>query len=127
MTTILDLNAAVATTEDWIDDLMRRLGWQKLANLRSQYDVKENKMIIRDRNFATVISEINGDEGNFVLAFNSELAQVLSTEFTIFYKSYYDSVPWYAKPIILAGLSLIALLACLVCYVFLPRQAKTPT
>jgi uncharacterized protein (DUF2267 family) len=28
MTTILDLNAAVATTEDWIDDLMRRLGWQ---------------------------------------------------------------------------------------------------
>ena len=28
MTTISDLNAAVAATEDWVDDLMRRLGWQ---------------------------------------------------------------------------------------------------
>ena len=27
MTTILDLNAAVPAAEDWIDDLMRRLGW----------------------------------------------------------------------------------------------------
>lgn len=28
MTTISDLNAAVAAAEDWIDDFMRRLGWQ---------------------------------------------------------------------------------------------------
>jgi uncharacterized protein (DUF2267 family) len=28
MTTISDLNVAVPATEDWIDDLMRRLGWQ---------------------------------------------------------------------------------------------------
>lgn len=28
MTTISDLNAAVAAAEDWVDDLMRRLGWQ---------------------------------------------------------------------------------------------------
>ena len=28
MTTISDLNAAVAAADDWIDDLMRRLGWQ---------------------------------------------------------------------------------------------------
>jgi uncharacterized protein (DUF2267 family) len=28
MTTISDLNAAVQAAEDWIDDLMRRLGWQ---------------------------------------------------------------------------------------------------
>ena len=28
MTTTSDLNAAVAATEDWVDDLMRRLGWQ---------------------------------------------------------------------------------------------------
>ena len=28
MTTISDLKAAVAATEDWVDDLMRRLGWQ---------------------------------------------------------------------------------------------------
>ncbi len=28
MTTISDLNAAVHAAEDWIDDLMRRLGWQ---------------------------------------------------------------------------------------------------
>jgi uncharacterized protein (DUF2267 family) len=28
MTTISDLNAAVAAAQDWIDDLMRRLGWQ---------------------------------------------------------------------------------------------------
>ena len=27
MTTISDLNAAVPAAEDWIDDLMRRLGW----------------------------------------------------------------------------------------------------
>ena len=27
MTAIHDLNAAVRATEDWIDDLMRRLGW----------------------------------------------------------------------------------------------------
>ena len=28
MTTISDLNAAVLVAEDWINDLMRRLGWQ---------------------------------------------------------------------------------------------------
>jgi len=28
MTAISDLNAAVQTAEDWINDLMRRLGWQ---------------------------------------------------------------------------------------------------
>ncbi len=28
MTTISDLNAAVPAAEDWVDDLMRRLGWQ---------------------------------------------------------------------------------------------------
>jgi uncharacterized protein (DUF2267 family) len=28
MTTISDLNAAVTEAEDWVDDLMRRLGWQ---------------------------------------------------------------------------------------------------
>jgi len=28
MTTISDLNAAVHAAEDWINDLMRRLGWQ---------------------------------------------------------------------------------------------------
>ena len=28
MTTISDLNAAVQAADDWIDDLMRRLGWQ---------------------------------------------------------------------------------------------------
>ena len=28
MTTISDLNAAVTTAEEWVDDLMRRLGWQ---------------------------------------------------------------------------------------------------
>jgi len=28
MTTISDLNAAVPAAQDWIDDLMRRLGWQ---------------------------------------------------------------------------------------------------
>lgn len=28
MTEISDLNAAVQTAEDWINDLMRRLGWQ---------------------------------------------------------------------------------------------------
>ncbi len=28
MTVIAELNAAVASTEDWIDDLMRRLGWR---------------------------------------------------------------------------------------------------
>jgi uncharacterized protein (DUF2267 family) len=28
MTAISDLNAAVIAAEDWIDDLMRRLGWQ---------------------------------------------------------------------------------------------------
>ena len=28
MTTISDLNTAVAAAEDWVDDLMRRLGWQ---------------------------------------------------------------------------------------------------
>jgi uncharacterized protein (DUF2267 family) len=28
MTAISDLNAAVHAAEDWIDDLMRRLGWQ---------------------------------------------------------------------------------------------------
>ena len=28
MTTISDLNAAVPAAEDWINDLMRRLGWQ---------------------------------------------------------------------------------------------------
>jgi hypothetical protein len=27
MTAIQDLNASVRATEDWIDDLMRRLGW----------------------------------------------------------------------------------------------------
>ena len=28
MTTISDLNAAVTTAEEWVNDLMRRLGWQ---------------------------------------------------------------------------------------------------
>ena len=28
MTTISDLNAAVRAAKDWINDLMRRLGWQ---------------------------------------------------------------------------------------------------
>lgn len=28
MTTISDLNTVVAAAEDWVDDLMRRLGWQ---------------------------------------------------------------------------------------------------
>ena len=46
MTTISDLTAAVAAAEDWVDDLMRRLGWQDrervyralLATLRALRD-----------------------------------------------------------------------------------------
>lgn len=33
MTTISDLKAAVPAAEDWIDDLMRRLGWQDRARV----------------------------------------------------------------------------------------------
>jgi len=33
MTTISDLNATVAAAEDWINDLMRHLGWQDRARV----------------------------------------------------------------------------------------------
>jgi hypothetical protein len=97
----------------------------QLRALVASYNPKINKLDVGNLNLKDELAKIDKEESQFVIAFNSELAEALAGEFKQFYDAYYSSVPIYAQPVFLFILSFVTLMACVVTFLLLPTASSS--
>jgi hypothetical protein len=95
----------------------------QLRALVVRYDPKIKKLDADNLNLKDELTKIDKEESQFVIAFNSELAEALAGEFKQFYDAYYSAVPWYGQPTFLFILSALTLVVCLLVYLLLPATS----
>jgi hypothetical protein len=97
----------------------------QLRALVAHFDPKLNKLDAVDLKLKDELAKVDMEESQFVVAFNSELAEALAGEFKQFYDSYYSSVPIYAQPIFLFILSFVTLLVGVLTFLLLPTSSTS--
>jgi hypothetical protein len=70
----------------------------QLRALVVRFDLKIKKLDAQNLDLKRELMKIDGEESQFVVAFNSELAEALAGEFKQFYDAYYSGVPLYGQP-----------------------------